>query len=75
MPASTGRSHVEIDPNYHRPAEVDELLGEPGQGRTGLGLDRRRRGSQELAGLMVDADVALLDDQLSGRLVSQDRDG
>ena len=42
--ASTGRSIVEIDPRYCRPAEVDALLGDADEGarEARLGADRRR---------------------------------
>ena len=42
--ASTGRSYVEIDPRYFRPAEVDVLLRRrhEGPGEARLGADRRR---------------------------------
>ena len=65
--------YVEIDPNYRRPAEVDDLLGNPAKAERVLGWKATTR-FEELAKLMVDADIRLLDDQLSGRLVSQDRD-
>jgi GDPmannose 4,6-dehydratase len=66
-------AHVEIDPNYCRPSEVDDLLGDPSKAERVLGWRAATR-FDRLATLMVDADIALLDDQLSGRLVSQDRD-
>ena len=65
--------HVEIDPNYFRPAEVDDLQGDPSKAKELLGWVSRTT-FEELARLMVDADVQLLDDELSGRLVAQDRD-
>ncbi|MGH2753195.1 MAG: GDP-mannose 4,6-dehydratase [Actinomycetota bacterium] len=65
--------YVEIDPNYLRPAEVDDLRGDPSKAQRILGW-KARTGIEDLARLMVDADIRLLDDQLSGRLISQDRD-
>jgi GDPmannose 4,6-dehydratase len=65
--------HVEIDPRYYRPAEVDELRGDSARAHARLGW-RARTGFTELVRLMVDADLQLLDDELSGRLVRQDRD-
>lgn len=65
--------HVEIDPRYYRPAEVDYLLGDASKAKRLLGWEPRVR-FEELVRLMVDADVQLLDDELSGRLVRQDRD-
>ncbi|MPZ90066.1 MAG: NAD-dependent epimerase/dehydratase family protein [Actinobacteria bacterium] len=66
-------AHVEIDPNYYRPAEVDHLRGNPSLAHEKLGW-KTRTSFTELARLMVDADMQLLDDERSGRLVRQDRD-
>jgi GDPmannose 4,6-dehydratase len=57
--------HVEIDPRYFRPAEVDSLLGDAGKAREKLGWEPKVK-FRELIELMVDADVAALDAQLSG---------
>jgi GDPmannose 4,6-dehydratase len=65
--------YVEIDPNYERPAEVDELLGDASKAERVLDWKAGTR-FDELAKLMVDADIKLLDDELSGRLVSHDRE-
>lgn len=65
--------HVEVDPNYFRPAEVDYLLGDPSKASSVLGW-KARTSFEELARLMVDADIKQLDDELSGRLVREDRD-
>ena len=65
--------HVKIDPSYYRPAEVDHLRGDSSKAFRVLGW-KPRTGFDELIELMVDADIKLLDDELSGRLVSQDRD-
>ena len=66
------RQYVEIDPAYYRPAEVDYLLGDAGKAERQLGW-RATTHWDELARLMVNADVALLDDQLNGRTVRADR--
>ncbi len=65
--------HVEIDPRYFRPAEVDDLRGDPTRAQRELGW-KSRTGFEELTRLMVEADLKLLDDELSGRLVREDRD-
>jgi GDPmannose 4,6-dehydratase len=67
------RKHVEIDPNYYRPSEVDHLRGDASKAREVLGWQPRTTFS-ELVQIMVDADIQLLEDELSGRLVRQDRD-
>ncbi|MGQ0629521.1 MAG: GDP-mannose 4,6-dehydratase [Sporichthyaceae bacterium] len=58
--------YVRIDPAYYRPSEVDRLLGDPTKAADKLGW-RARTHWDDLARLMVNADIALLDDQLSGR--------
>ncbi len=57
--------HLEIDPRYFRPAEVDSLLGDASKAREKLGWEPKVR-FRELIELMVEADVASLDAQLSG---------
>jgi GDPmannose 4,6-dehydratase len=64
--------YVAIDPGYFRPAEVDELLGDPGKAMKKLGWKARTTFS-DLVALMVDADVRLLEDELAGRTVRVDR--
>jgi GDPmannose 4,6-dehydratase len=59
--------HVEIDPRYFRPAEVDALLGDASKAREKLGWEPKVR-FRELIELMVDADVAALEAQLAGRV-------
>jgi GDPmannose 4,6-dehydratase len=59
--------YVEIDPNYYRPSEVDVLLGDASKAREKLGWEPKTR-FKELVELMVDADVAALEDQLAGKV-------
>lgn len=51
--------HVEIDPRYYRPAEVDLLVGDYSKARRQLGWEPATR-FDELVRLMVDADVESL---------------
>ena len=53
------QAHVEIDPRYYRPAEVDLLLGDFSKARAKLGWTPRVT-FKELARLMVDADLRAL---------------
>lgn len=53
------QKHVEIDPRYYRPAEVDLLIGDASKAKTKLGWQPKTRFA-DLARLMVDADVELL---------------
>jgi GDPmannose 4,6-dehydratase len=52
------REHVEIDPRYFRPAEVDLLLGDPAKARTILGWEPKVS-FRELVKIMIDADMKL----------------
>jgi GDPmannose 4,6-dehydratase len=49
--------HVEIDPRYFRPAEVDLLIGDSSKARQKLGWEPKIT-FKELARMMVDADLA-----------------
>jgi GDPmannose 4,6-dehydratase len=51
------RQHVEVDPRYERPAEVDFLLGDATKARTELGW-QPTVSFEELVRMMVDADRA-----------------
>ncbi len=53
--------HVEIDPKYMRPAEVDLLIGDPSKAKTKLGWEPKMR-FKDLVRIMVDADMAELRD-------------
>jgi GDPmannose 4,6-dehydratase len=67
------QAHVEIDPRYFRPAEVDNLCGDASRAGAEIGWEPKVR-FEELVSIMVEADIRLLDDELSGRLVRQDRE-
>jgi len=58
--------HVEIDPRYFRPAEVDLLLGDPSKARRKLGWEAKTK-FKELVTLMVDEDVRRLKEHREGR--------
>ena len=53
------RQHVEIDPRYFRPTEVEELRSDASKAARQLGW-QPRVGFRELVRMMVDADVAAL---------------
>jgi GDPmannose 4,6-dehydratase len=52
------RKHVELDPRYLRPTEVDFLLGDASRARTRLGW-RPRTTFRELVRLMMESDLEL----------------
>jgi GDPmannose 4,6-dehydratase len=58
--------HVEIDPRYYRPSEVDALLGDAAKAKEKLGWEPQVK-FEELVQIMVDADVEALENQLAGR--------
>ena len=58
MDSSSGRTIVEVDPRYHRPTEVDTLLGDASKARTRLGWVPQI-GFAELVKEMVAADLLL----------------
>ena len=66
--------HVRTDPRYLRPAEVNFLRGDASKVKRLLGWEPTVR-FDDLVALMVDADVASLDDQLSGRAARRERGG
>jgi GDPmannose 4,6-dehydratase len=59
--------HVDIDPRYYRPAEVEALQADPSKARERLGW-RHRVSFEELVRLMVDAELAELARRSSGVL-------
>lgn len=54
---SNGRVLVEVDPKYFRPAEVEQLLGNPTKARTKLGWNPRKTSFDELVRIMVKHDM------------------
>lgn len=57
------QKHVEIDPRYFRPAEVDHLEGDPSKGRRILGWEPKTN-IQTLSAMMVDSDLKLAQKEL-----------
>lgn len=54
----TGRVLVEVSPDFYRPTDVVNLLGDPSKARTELGWDPKKTSFEQLVNLMVDADMA-----------------
>lgn len=52
-----GRVLVEVDPKYFRPAEVEQLCGDPTKARTVLGWNPRKTSFEQLVKLMVENDL------------------
>jgi GDPmannose 4,6-dehydratase len=54
--AASGKTLVAVDPRYFRPAEVEQLLGDPSKAKAELGWEPKV-GLSQLVEMMVDADV------------------
>lgn len=61
------QAYVEIDPDYYRPTEIDRLIGDASKARQKLGWVPRTK-FRDLVKVMVEADVQMLEDKLSGHL-------
>lgn len=53
----TGKILVEVDPKYFRPAEVDQLLGNPDKARTILGWNPCKTSFEDLVRIMINHDM------------------
>ena len=54
---TTGRVLVEVDPKYFRPAEVEQLLGDPTKAKEKLGWNPRKTAFPDLVGIVVEPDM------------------
>ncbi|MFI3248460.1 MAG: GDP-mannose 4,6-dehydratase [Rikenellaceae bacterium] len=54
---ATGRELVAVDPRFFRPAEVEQLLGDPTKAKTLLGWNPRQTPFTELVKIMVEHDM------------------
>lgn len=59
---ATGRVLVEVDPRFFRPAEVNELLGNPAKAREQLGWNPTKTPFDQLVRIMVESDMKTLSD-------------
>jgi GDPmannose 4,6-dehydratase len=66
--------HVEIDPKYFRPSEVDVLLGDYSKAKEKLGWEPTVT-FEGLVQMMVDADVKAVEDELAGRVTRYSHEG
>ena len=54
---ATGKELVAVDPKYFRPAEVEQLLGDPTKAKTMLGWNPRKTSFRQLVHIMVEHDM------------------
>ena len=66
--------YVEIDSRYFRPTEVDALRGDPSRAKAELGWEPEVS-FDELVRIMVDADIAVLEAQLQGKVTRHSHEG
>ncbi len=64
---ATGKILVEVDPKYFRPAEVEQLLGDPTKAKEQLGWNPRQTSFERLVEIMVDHDMAEIKDQIDAK--------
>ena len=60
---------IKIDPKYYRPAEVEQLLGDPTKAKNQLNWEPKVR-FKELVRIMVDADLELAQKELDYKLAT-----
>lgn len=58
---ATGRVLVEVDPKYFRPAEVEQLLGDPTKAKTMLGWNPTATSFEDLVKIMVRSDIKFVE--------------
>lgn len=54
---ATGRELVAVDSKYFRPAEVEQLLGDPTKAKTLLGWNPRKTSFEQLVSIMIEHDM------------------
>ena len=54
---TTGKALVEVDPKYFRPAEVEQLLGNPAKAKEKLGWNPTKTPFEKLVKIMVEHDM------------------
>ena len=59
----TGQTLVEVDSKYFRPAEVEQLLGDPTKAKTLLGWNPRQTSFEELVRILVAHDLKFVEKQ------------
>ena len=55
---ATGRVLIEVSPDFYRPTDVVNLLGDPSKAKAQLGWNPQKTSFEQLVNLMVDSDMA-----------------
>lgn len=58
MDVKTGKVLIEVSPDFYRPTDVVNLLGDPTKAKSKLGWNPQKTSFEQLVNLMVDADMA-----------------
>jgi len=66
---ATGRVIVEVSPDFYRPTDVVNLLGDPSKARRKLGWNPQTTGFEQLVNIMVDSDMARVAVERAGEQV------
>lgn len=64
---ATDRALIEVDPKYFRPAEVEQLLGDPTKAKTLLGWNPTQTSFPELVKIMVQHDMEKVRKMIANR--------
>lgn len=66
--ANTGKTLVEVDPKYFRPAEVDQLLGDPAKAKKQLGWNPCKTSFEELVMIMTKHDMEYVKNHIKAQM-------
>lgn len=65
---NTGKTLVEVDPKFFRPAEVDQLLGDPTKAKKQLGWNPCKTSFEELVKIMTDHDMNYVKNHIKAQM-------
>ena len=65
---NTGKTLVEVDPKFFRPAEVDQLLGDPTKAKKQLGWNLCKTSFEELVKIMTDHDMNYVKNHIKAQM-------
>ncbi len=68
---ATGKAVIEVSPDFYRPTDVVNLLGDPTKAKTELGWDPSKTPFEELVKIMVDHDMQKVAVERAGEHVKQ----
>lgn len=65
---NTGKTLVEVDPKFFRPAEVDQLLGDPTKAKKQLGWNPCKTSFEKLVKIMTDHDMNYVKNHIKAQM-------